>query len=144
MGLLDNLTGALGGEAGGGDLMGMLSGLAGGGKEQSPMLGMALKLIEQNGGLPAIVEKLRAAGLGAQVESWIGTGANLPVSGEQITSALGSGALGPLASLLGGEGAASNALATMLPNVVNTMTPSGSVPQNHGDLLSQAMQMFGK
>ncbi len=42
------------------------------------------------GGLSAIVAKLQQAGFGDQVKSWIGNGANLPITAEQLQEVLGS------------------------------------------------------
>ena len=41
------------------------------------------------GGLSAIVAKLEQAGLGNQVKSWIGMGANLPITADQLKQVLG-------------------------------------------------------
>lgn len=53
-----------------------------------------------NGGLQGLLTKFQSGGLGAQVQSWIGTGSNLPVTRESsrrrtarsISSAATSGA----------------------------------------------------
>jgi uncharacterized protein YidB (DUF937 family) len=82
------------------------------------------------GGLGPLQQILEQAGLGDQVRSWIGNGQNLPVSGEQITQALGgSGALSQLASTFGvNEGEIANQLAEGLPEAVNHLTPNGTLP----------------
>ena len=51
------------------------------------------------GGLAGVLQQLQASGLGEQVQSWISTGSNLPVSGDQLGAALGGsgGLLGQLA-----------------------------------------------
>lgn len=46
--------------------------------------------------------KFDQAGLGQQVASWVGTGANMPLSGDQIQSALGADAIGDIAGKLFG------------------------------------------
>lgn len=158
MGLLDNMLGnALGSALGGGSgaahpLGGLLASLAGGGNSLpglqaggngQALLGAALGLLQQHGGLPALLEKLKSSGLGDQVQSWVGTGANLPVSGDQLHQALGSGTIGALASQLGvSPQQASGSLAQLLPEVINHLTPSGQVPANHADLLSQGMALL--
>ena len=113
MGLLDGVLGnvvqgALGGGAGNHPLQSLLTGLAGGqgvagvsGGNAQALLGAALNLLQQQGGVAGIVQKLSAAGLGQHVQSWVGTGANLPVTGDQLHQALGSGAIGQIASQLG-------------------------------------------
>lgn len=146
MGLLDGVLGSvLGGAQSQGqstDPMGALLGsLLGGQKtESNPLLQIVLTLVQQSGGLPALLEKLKNAGLAEHVASWVGTGTNLPVSGEQVTQALGSQAIGQIASQLGMQpNIASGALASLLPELVNKMTPEGAVPHNHNDLVAMAL-----
>src|SRR5689334_5661984 len=53
------------------------------------------------GGLSGMLQSLREGGLGHLVESWIGTGANLPVSADQLRNTVGSGWLTQLAQATG-------------------------------------------
>lgn len=168
MGLMDDLLGKAagamaGGQAGGGDVLGGLLGqLGGGGGALGQVLGslgghggqggqqwlqMGLQLLQQHGGLPALLSQLKGAGLGSQVDSWVGTGANLPVSPAQLQQALGGAGggniLGQLAAQMGvSTDQAGGALSKLLPELVNQMTPSGHVPDNHSDLLSGALGML--
>ena len=93
-------------------------------------------LIQNHGsgnGLAGLVQQLAASGLGPQVQSWIGTGANLPVSGEQIQQALGSDKIQQLAQQVGLNPAElSGALAHLLPHAVDQLTPGGQMPQPGG------------
>ncbi|MGA8033523.1 MAG: YidB family protein, partial [Casimicrobiaceae bacterium] len=67
MGLFDGVLGNLVG--------GLLGGqLPQGAQAQSPLLQMALQLLQQNGGIQGVLGKFEQAGLGAQAQSWIGTG----------------------------------------------------------------------
>ena len=127
MGLLDSVLGSvmnnMGGNAGaqagggGGDIMQMIMGL-----------------MQQNGGLGGLVQMLGKSGLSEQVASWVGTGANQPVSPDQMGQALGSGPLAELASKFGIDPAQlSGGLAQYLPEVVNQMTPEGRLPDNAND-----------
>src|SRR5258708_23475451 len=88
-----------------GMLDGLLGGLMGGGtgttqQGQSPLVMMALQLIQQNGGLPGIISKLQNGGLAQQVGSWVGTGQNVPVSGSQLQEVLGTGSIRQVAQPL--------------------------------------------
>ena len=120
MGLLDSVIGALGqgqGQTGGGqgDLLGALSGLL----AQSGGIG----------GLAGLVDKFHQGGLGDIVNSWVGTGQNLPISADQLTHVLGSGTIGQLAEQLGmGHGDVAAQLSQILPHVVDKLTPGGQVP----------------
>ena len=84
-------------------------------------------------GLAGLVQQLAASGLGPQVQSWIGTGANLPVSGDQIEQALGSEKIQQLAQQVGlNPGDLYGALAHLLPHAVDQLTPGGQMPQPGG------------
>ena len=123
-------------------LDGLLGGMMGGSAQpgQSPLVGMALQLIQQNGGLPGIISKLQQGGLTDHVGSWVGTGANMPVTGSQLQEVLGTGAIGQIAQQLGlSHGDASSGLAQVLPQIINQMTPNGQLPADHADMLKQAL-----
>ncbi|MER5811403.1 YidB family protein [Streptomyces sp. NPDC002033] len=63
-----------------------------------------------------------------QVASWIGTGANEPVTAAEITDALGEEGLGRVAGALGkGPAEAAAYLADRLPRVTDAATPDGSM-----------------
>jgi uncharacterized protein YidB (DUF937 family) len=134
-----------------GVLDGLLGGLMGGGsgtaaqQGQSPLMMMALQLIQQNGGLPGIISKLQNGGLAQQVGSWVGTGQNAPISGSQLQEVLGSGAIGQIAQQLGmSHGDASSGLAQVLPQLIDHLTPHGQVGDNHSDMLAQALSALTK
>ena len=125
----------------------LLGGMTGGGTQQAqnPLMQIALQMIQQNGGLPGIISKFQHGGMTEQVDSWVGTGQNMPVSGNQLQEILGSGSIGQIAQQLGmSHGDASSGLAQVLPELINHLTPSGQVPDNHNDLLAQAMSMLNK
>ena len=74
--------------------------------------------------------------------SWIGTGANAPVSGEQIKDALGSDTVTQIAEKAGvAPDAALGGLAALLPQLVDKLTPDGKVPEGT-DLVSQGLNML--
>lgn len=84
------------------------------------------------GGLAGLVQQLQAGGLGEQVRSWISTGSNLPVSGDQLSAALGGagGLLGQLAQQAGVSHAeAGDQLSQLLPQIVDRLTPHGQLPE---------------
>jgi uncharacterized protein YidB (DUF937 family) len=62
--------------------MGMLDGIWGGavGGEMATLVG---GLIEKHGGVQGIVAQMDSQGLGGTVRSWIGTGANQPISADK-------------------------------------------------------------
>jgi len=144
----DLLGGLLGGKSG---LEDMLGGLAGGRSGGSGMgagggaglLGALLPLLAgflQNGGLDKVLSGLRAEGKGAQAESWISTGENDAVSGADLESAMGKEEISRIAAKLGlSEEETADALAEVLPRVVDTVSPQGELPAENelDDLFAQ-------
>ena len=108
---------------------------------QSGLMGVVMGLVNQQGGLSGLVSQLSQGGLGDAVKSWVGTGANQPVSGEAITQALGGDKIQELAAKAGlSTDALSSGLAQMLPRVVDKLTPNGEVPS--GDLMEQGLALL--
>ncbi len=103
-------------------LAGALGGLLGGGEQAV-------------GGLDQVTNQLRQAGLGHQVDSWIGTGANEPIAPEALMQAFGRQPLEQLGQRAGTDGAGlAGLLAAVLPAVINAMTPQGRLPQSPAEL----------
>ena len=108
--------------------MGFLDGLMGGlvGGEMATVVN---HLIEQHGGVQGIVSQLQQQGLGETVQSWIGTGANQPISAAQIQQALGTDRINALAAKFGIDPQQlSEKLSQALPQVIDKLTPNGKVP----------------
>jgi uncharacterized protein YidB (DUF937 family) len=81
------------------------------------------------GGLTEIVNKLSAGGNAAQVNSWIGHGANQPIQPGQLGSALGQQTISDLAARSGlSEQELLAQLSQVLPQLVNNLTPAGRLP----------------
>jgi uncharacterized protein YidB (DUF937 family) len=130
MGLLDIVGGMLGGQ-----------GAPGGAGGQDALLKLVLGMLSDNGqggggGLGALLQQLQQAGLGEQVNSWVGTGQNLPVAAEQLQAAFGSDQMSQMAERMGlSTGDLGSQLSQMLPQVVDQLTPNGQLPQGGlGDL----------
>jgi uncharacterized protein YidB (DUF937 family) len=85
------------------------------------------------GSVGGLLQQLQQSGLGPQVASWLGNGQNLPVSADQLKSALGDQHLRQLATQLGlpvdqllGE------LSQHLPGAVDHMSPNGTLEEQLG------------
>jgi len=140
-GLDDLLGGLLGGGkgeggGGGGGLSDILGGLTGGptsstaaGGNIGAMLVPLLAGLIASGGLSKLLGSLKANGLSSQADSWTGTGANEPIDAAQVRAALGEEELTRIAGKLGvGNDEAAAAVAQVLPQVVDHVTPGGEVP----------------
>jgi uncharacterized protein YidB (DUF937 family) len=81
------------------------------------------------GGLSTIIAKLQQAGLGDQVNSWLGNGQNLPVSADQIKQVLNSDQVRQLAARFGiPVDQVLDVLAKELPTAVDHASPNGTLP----------------
>lgn len=130
MGLLDIALGALSGNAQQPD------------DPKAALLQAAVSMLTNGGGLQGLMGSLQNAGLSDALASWIGTGQNMPVSGEQIQQALGNGGqLEQLAQASGlSNGDAAGHLSEMLPGLIDKITPNGELPQGGlGGILGQLL-----
>jgi uncharacterized protein YidB (DUF937 family) len=157
MGLLDSVLGAaMGGQQGGGlgNILGAVlgGGQQGGGGLNSQLINAAIGMLGNDGaqgGLSGLAAKFQQAGLGDAMNSWVGSGDNHAVSGDQISSALGSDTIGNIASQLGmSHGDAAGQLSQILPGLINHLTPNGQAPEgglgNGGDLMGMLGKMLQK
>lgn len=104
------------------------------------LVGNVLEMIEnpQTDGLAGLARQFQERGLGNLMSGWIGTGPNPPISPAQVQTALGSRQLGLLAGKTGLSLPALMAqLSTILPMIVDDLTPDGQVP-GVGTLFSPA------
>lgn len=108
---------------------------------QGELLNGVMGMIGNSSELSGLLQKLKDSGLEEQVASWIGSGENQPVSGDQIKDALGEETVQQVAEQSGiaPEHAASG-LAQLLPQIINQLTPNGQVP--HEDLLQQGLSLL--
>ena len=108
--------------------MGLLDGLIGG-VVGAELQSLATHVIEKHGGVQGIVAQFEQQGLGPTVQSWIGNGPNAAISGDQLHQVLGPEVLQGLASKLGiSSQELASKLSAVLPQVVDKMTPQGTVP----------------
>ncbi len=156
MGLLDSVLGAVlnkgqqpasGAEGGAAAGLGGLGGLVGMLASNPQLLQVVTSMLGndgEQGGLGSLVGKFEQAGLGGAISSWIGSGPNQPVSGEQISSALGAGTLSEIAARLGvNPDEAAGQLSHLLPDLIDHLTPDGQAPQQGLGNGSDLMGMLG-
>ncbi len=147
MGLLDGLLGEVmngiqGRMPGTQDDPQQASGGMAGGLGKSALLMMALQLLQQSGGIGGLLSKMQQSGYGGQAQSWVGTGQNQPIPPDAMSQIFG-GQLGQIAQQLGmSHEQAASEMSQVLPQVVDRMTPQGSVPAGDNDIVAQAMAML--
>ncbi len=136
MGILDAIKAQVAGAVGGAP--------AQGGGVGNPLVSHVLQMISNpgTGGLQGIVQAFQAKGLGGIVESWVSTGPNQPIAPDQINHALGD----HVQQMAQASGMPANAVATqlsaLLPDIINRLTPQGTVPQ--GGALAQGLSILEK
>lgn len=109
------------------------------GDKAGTLLSALLALItdRRKGSFDGFLNRFREAGLGDTARSWVNSGANTPLSYEQLESALGEDALRDIADHVGIEYEKTVfASAFMIPHIVDQLSPEGSVPPDH-DLLTR-------
>ncbi len=134
MGLLDMVGGMLGGQGGQGD-------------PKAALMQAAIGMIQNHpGGLQGVLGQFQQAGLAEHVASWVGGGENQAITGDHVQQALGSDQVQALAQQAGMDPSqASQGLASMLPELINHLTPNGGMPdagqlqQGLGGLLGKLM-----
>jgi uncharacterized protein YidB (DUF937 family) len=154
MGLLDGLLGSvLSGAMGGGaqetemqgtGMQGM--GMQGmGGQGANPLLQLALQMLQKNGGIGGLLQQFQQAGYSEQAQSWVSTGKNLPIDASVLEKILGQGQLGQMARQSGmSHQETAGGLASMLPQIIDEMTPQGAVPNGADDMVSQVLAQLQK
>jgi len=113
----------------------ILQGVMGGGQQgqASPIAGILQQVLAvQDGdkqGVAAIISKFQSAGLDQHVQSWVGTGQNAPLTGDQVGQAFQPDQIEAWAKQAGTTpDALKDVLAQALPHVVDHLTPGGAVP----------------
>ena len=128
----------------------ILKGLTGGGsglstEHHNALLDTVMGMVtnQQTGGLQGLLQNFAQKGFGQIAESWVSTGKNLPISPAQLQGVLGSGKIQEIAQSLGLDPSKVSAgLSQILPQVVDKLTPQGSVPSQ--DLLSEGLASIKK
>ena len=83
----------------------------------------------QEGGVSGLLDKFRAAGLGHVADSWVGTGANQPISPQQLETVFGHNQVQDMSRQAGMQsGDFLSQLSQHLPRMVDGMTPDGRLP----------------
>lgn len=110
------------------DIMSQLGGQGG----QQAAIDQIHKLFGGNG-IQGVVTQMTSAGLGQHVQSWIGMGDNMPISGQQLQQAMDPAALRQVAQQTGMQPAqVADQVAQVLPQIIDQATPDGHMPTEAG------------
>jgi uncharacterized protein YidB (DUF937 family) len=101
-----------------------------GGAEDTVLPGLLSKALAQTsfGNLQGLVDHLHEGGLASEVESWVGSNANMSISADQLGAVLGDEHVRQIAQHFGIDpDAALNLLAKHLPDTVSRASDQGEV-----------------
>lgn len=162
-GMGGGLGGGLGAGLGGAAIGSVLGGMLGG--RRSPMgapggrgglggnqtalmlmlLPLAMRWVQRNGGMGAVLDRFRQKGYGGQMQSWVSTGANEPLDDQAVEQVVGDQELRDMAQKLGvPEQEVRHAFAEIMPEMVNQLTPEGQLPQQADEVLDEGRQALEK
>jgi uncharacterized protein YidB (DUF937 family) len=138
MSLLSSLEGALEGAP---NAAGVNAGSASG----ALVVTQIISLIQNHpGGLSGLLQSFQQGGLGHVFQSWVSSGQNLPVTPDQLQGTLGSDVIAKITQATGlSQAEVEQHLATLLPQVVDHLSPNGQLPQGEiGGALAGLAQRF--
>ncbi|MBK9434108.1 MAG: DUF937 domain-containing protein [Micrococcales bacterium] len=128
-------------------LMRQILGGSAGAMDISKLTALAQPLLQQiqsSGGLNAVLGKLQQAGLGDQVNSWLGQGGNESVDADKLAEEIGEDRIETLSAESGmSPDEVKSGLSQILPGLVDKMSPSGSLPTSASDLTGMLGQIPG-
>jgi uncharacterized protein YidB (DUF937 family) len=147
---MGGMGGGLGGAALGSVLGGMLGrGRMGAGVGRSPLGGnqgallmmllpMAMRWVQRNGGMGAVLKRFQQKGYDRQAQTWVATGANDPIDEQAVEQVVGHDELSQIAQRLGvPEQQVAQAFAEIMPEMVNQLTPQGQLPAEADAVLAE-------
>jgi uncharacterized protein YidB (DUF937 family) len=104
------------------------------------LLPMAIRWMQSNGGLGAVLQRFEQHGLGEQAASWVSNGENQPLDAQSVKEVVGADELSRLSDQLGlpHEEVASG-LAQVIPQLINHVTPQGQAPQDDSTALTTSL-----
>jgi uncharacterized protein YidB (DUF937 family) len=115
------------------DLSKLSEGLGSGGTGAVPdpaAIGGLASAVQESGGLDGLLGKLRDAGLGDEVDSWVSDGENRPIDPQRLGEALGPDTVQRMSA---GSGidimSLLPMLAAFLPQIISMLTPGGRTPE---------------
>ena len=97
-------------------------------------------LVNQSGGVGGLAQQFEQKGLGGVIGGWISSGPNSPISSDELISVIGKDRVTAIAAKAGlSEEQVATGLTSLLPVVINHLTPNGTVPPHNPGEVNAAM-----
>jgi uncharacterized protein YidB (DUF937 family) len=101
------------------------------------LLPMAMRWVQRNGGMGAVLKRFQQKGYDRQAQTWVATGANDPIDEQAVEQVVGHDELAQIAQRLGvPEQQVAQAFAEIMPEMVNQLTPDGQLPPQADEVLA--------
>ncbi|WP_427912253.1 YidB family protein [Ramlibacter sp. MMS24-I3-19] len=109
------------------------------------LLPLAMRWVQRNGGVGAVLDKFKQQGYGRHAQSWVDTGQNDSLDDKAVQQVVGQDELRQMAQKLGvPEQDVAQAFAEIMPEMVDKLSPGGRVPQEADDVLDEGRQHLEK
>ena len=109
------------------------------------LLPLAMRWVQKNGGMNAVLDKFRQKGMQRQAQSWMSTGENQPIDEQSVEQVVGQQELREMAQRLGvPEQEVAQAFAEIMPEMVDKLTPEGQLPQEADEVIEESRQTLEK
>lgn len=109
------------------------------------LLPLAMRWVQKNGGMGAVLDRFRQQGFGRQAQSWVASGDNDGIDEKAVEQVVGQSELQQMAQRLGvPEHEVAQAFAEIMPEMVDQLTPQGQLPREADDVLDEGRQELEK
>ncbi|MBC5782092.1 DUF937 domain-containing protein [Ramlibacter sp. USB13] len=109
------------------------------------LLPLAMRWVQKNGGMGAVLDRFKQQGFGRQAQSWVDTGDNDGIDERAVEQVVGQGELQQMAQRLGvPEHEVAQAFAEIMPQMVDKLTPDGQVPREADEVLDESRNALEK
>lgn len=103
------------------------------------LLPLAMRWVQRNGGMGAVLERFRRQGYAGQAQSWVAPGDNQPLDEQAVEQVVGHAELQQMAQRLGvPEHEVAQAFAEIMPEMVDKLTPQGDLPAQADEVLDES------
>jgi len=109
------------------------------------LLPLAMRWVQRNGGMGAVLDKFKQQGYGRHAQSWVDTGNNETLDDQAVQNVVGQDELRQMAQKLGvPEQQVAQAFAEIMPEMVDKLSPQGHMPHEADEVLDEGRQTLEK